>query len=119
MSEFYPTTTVTLYTTWVPFDDYDEPEDGEDNEVVAASGIPMQILTKRVSQELAVDMRETTSKTYTGRIRGHVSVELSYRILDERTGFRYMIDDIDMSQNPVGDDSWVLSLTRVPPKAGQ
>lgn len=118
MSEFYPTTTCTLYTTFIPMDDYDEPGPG-DNEVVAASGVPIQILTQRVEQFQLIEMRQTTSKTYAGRIRGHVHVELNYRILDERTGERYMIDDLDMSQNPLGDDSWYMTLRKVPSKAGQ
>lgn len=118
MSEFYPTTTATFYTSWVPFDDYDEPEDN-DNETIAATGIPIQILTQRVNQFQPVGMRETTVKTYIGRVRGHNNVELSYRILDERTGERYSIDEIDKDHNPLGDDSWVIILRKVPANAGR
>lgn len=117
MSEFYPTTTCTMYTTFVPFDDYDE--DPGDVEETVATGVPIQILTQRVDQSLPVGMRTTTAKTYAGRIRGHVHVELTYRIKDERTGERYMIDELDMAQNPLGDDSWFLVLRKVPSIAGQ
>lgn len=119
MSEFYPTTTVTFYSKFVPFDDYDTPPDDHEDEVVATK-IPMQILTSSVRQyQPATDLRGTTTKTYVGRMRGHNSVELSWAILDERTGERYTIDEIDKPQNPLGDDSWVIIMRKVPQNAGQ
>lgn len=118
MSEFYPTTLATFYETWVPLGDYDEPGP-EDNDTVAATGVPIQILTNRVNQGQPVDMDNVTVKTYTGRVRGHVHVKLNYRILDEWTGERYTIDDMDKAQNPMGDDSWVLTMRKVPAIAGQ
>jgi hypothetical protein len=119
VSEFYPTTLVSFYTKFVPFDDYDEPDDDHQDEIVA-SGIPMQILTASIKQyQPATDLRDTTAKTYVGRMRGHNSVELSWAIIDERTGERYTIDDIDKPHNPLGDDSWVLTLRKVPVNAGQ
>lgn len=118
MSEFYPTTTVTFYTTYTPFDDYDEGYEDFDEEVVM-SGIPMQILTATKSQYQPVDNRGTTVKTYAARLRGHHPVKLNYLIEDERTGIRYSIDDIDLKHNPIGDPSWVLTIRKVPTEAGE
>jgi hypothetical protein len=118
VSEFYPTTLATFYTTFVPRDDYDTPDSG-DNETVAATGVPIQILTNRVMQGQPVDMDSVTSKTYSGRVRGHVHIDLNYRILDEWSGERYSIDEIDKAQNPLGDDSWVLKLRKIPKTSGQ
>ena len=118
MSEFVPTTYCTLYSTWVPQNSY-AVQGSEDNETVQATGVPVQILTQRIEQSNAVEYRETTVKLYSGRIRGHVHIEKSWRLLDERNGERYMIDEMDMAQNPLGDDSWFLVLRKVPKKPGQ
>lgn len=121
MSEFYPTTTATFRQVFVPQDDYDELEDHpgfEDGEVIA-TGVPIQILNDGVTQHVASEGKETTVKTYTARLRGHIHVELDYSIEDERTGEIYMIDSMDKPHNPVGDSSWVLDVRKVPQLRGQ
>lgn len=118
MSEFYPTTTATFRTVHVPFDDYDD-EVPPGSEEVVATGIPIQILNDSVNQSVASEGRETTSKTYTARLRGHIHVELDYSIEDERTGELFMIDSMDMPHNPVGDPSWILQIRKVPRLRGQ
>lgn len=118
MSEFYPTTTCTFYTTFVPRNSYDKP-DSDNNETIAATGVPIQILTQRITQFVPAEFRTTTVKTYAARVRGHHHIEFTYRIKDERTGERYMIDEMDMAQNPTGDDSWYLVLRKVPKTPGQ
>lgn len=117
MSEFIPTTTATFYTTHTPFDDYDIDEDFQ--EVAVLTGIPIQILTQRVSQHQPVDNRGTTIKVYNGRVRGHHPIQLDYLIEDERTGERYSILDMDQPYNPMLDSSWKLTLKKVPVIAGQ
>ena len=117
MSEFIPTTTATFYTTHTPFDDYDIDEDF--TESAALTGIPIQILTSRVSQFQPVDNRGTTVKTYSARVRGHHAIQLDYVIEDEVTLDRYSIIDMDKPHNPMGDSSWRLTLKKVSPTAGQ
>lgn len=119
MSEFYPTTKVTFYTTFTPYDDYDIEEDFVPEVVPGMQNIPMQILTSSESQYQPVDNRGTTIKVYNGRLRGHYPLRLNYMIEDDRTGERYSIDEIDQKHNPVGDSSWILQLRKVPPVAGQ
>lgn len=118
MSEFFPTTTASFYTTFEPFDDYDEAESPGDDETLVMSGIPIQILTMSTNQYQPVGNRGTTVKTYSARVRGHHPIELNYTIEDERTGVRYSIDSMDLPMNPVGDVSWRLTLRKVPTQAG-
>lgn len=117
MSEFIPTTTATFYTSHTPFDDYDIDEDFQ--EVAVLSGIPIQILTQRVSQFQPTDNRGTTIKVYNGRVRGHHPIKLDYIIEDDRTGERYSILEMDQAHNPMLDSSWKLTLKKVPSVAGQ
>lgn len=119
MSEFYPTTTVTFYTTFTPFDDYDIEENFQEEPVPGLIGVPMQILTSDTSQYQPADNRGTTSKRYNARCRGHYPVRLNYLVEDDRTGERYSINEIDQKHNPVGDSSWVIELLKVPQVAGQ
>lgn len=117
MSEFYPTTYASFYTTFVPFDDYDHGEGFQEQKVLER--VPIQILNlDRNQYQVGVDDRGTTVGTFYGRVRGHHPIKLDYLIEDERTGERYSIDSIDLKFNPVGDRSWVLELRRVPPEAG-
>lgn len=117
MSEFYPTTYVSFYTTHVPFDDYDD--DPDFTEELVQSRIPMAIMQSSTAQYQPTDMRGTTVKTYAARIRGHYNVRLDYLIEDERTGERYSIDDMDRAHDPVGDSSWVMTIRKVPVTPGQ
>jgi hypothetical protein len=119
VSEFYPTTYASFYETFVPFDDYDEPDPDADYDTPVLTRVPIQILLSSASQYQPVDNRGTTVKLYNGRVRGHYDIKLTYKVKDERTGVFYSIDDIDLDMNPLGDDSWVLTLRKVPSTAGK
>lgn len=120
MSEFYPTTTVSFYETFTPYDDYDlPPVSGGPSEEPVLTGIPMQILTSTTTQYQPVENRGTTIKVYDARARGHHPIQLDYMIEDERTGERYSIDSLDKPHNPVGDSSWELTIRKVPVEPGQ
>lgn len=113
MSEFYPTTYATFFTTFTPFDDYDHDPDFVEQPVPGLVRIPIQILTSSKTQYQPVDNRGTTIKTYSARLRGHYPLRLDYLLEDLRTGNRYSIDELDLKQNPVGDASWVLTIRAV------
>lgn len=117
MSEFYPTTYASFYTTHTPFDDYDTGEGFVPQLVM--SRIPIQILESSDNQYQPVDDRLTTVEMFTARVRGHRDLKLDYRVLDERSGEWYSIDEISKKHNPVGDQSWVLSLRRIDPEGNR
>lgn len=115
MSEFYPTTTVTLYTKHEAFDDYDYDNESESATASGPSGVPayIRVIEGQGRQFVDSELRGTSVEEYICRIRGHIPVSFRHSILDERTGHRYMIDELDKPSNPLGDESWVIKLRRI------
>lgn len=63
---------------------------------------PASLITREVRQYVNAEGRESTTKVYDLRVHPNVDIKFQDRILDERTGLRFMIDDIDVKQNPNG-----------------
>lgn len=115
---FRPTTTVSILRT-TPSDLVDEYGDPKDNEEVAASGIPCSLLmSKKIrnrdsEQHLPVDNRLTKTDVFVARIRTRHEVQIhNDRLLDERTGEIYLIEEVDTPVNPYGEASTRMILRK-------
>lgn len=80
--------------------------DTTDTATVAASGIPASILEQRKTTFTPADNRVQQIGFFTGRVSQLVDVRIGDRILDERTGTIYVLDNISTVSSPVlGNDS--------------
>jgi hypothetical protein len=84
-----PTTTVSLLRGTT----IDEYMDEVDNNSVAASGIPASLLEQTRNTTRRADRRPQTVRIYACRLPASTDVQPDDRILDERTGLIYALDD--------------------------
>lgn len=91
----------------------DEFGDPVDNETVAASGIPISIIHKEVSQFLPVEHRKTVYNDYVARLRADIEVKSTDRIKDERTGNIFMVEGVFYTNSPLWASATRLELRKL------
>lgn len=86
--------------------------DEVENGTVSASGVPASILEQRQVVTTPADNRAQVVRYYTGRLPAGTVVTTSNRLLDERTGETYVIENVSRVANPVISNDVRLDLKR-------
>ena len=109
---FRPTTYVTILRT-SPETLTDEFGDPVDNAVPVSTRNPFSISLQSKRQFLPSENRTTIVQTLLGRCRANVDVKETDRLMDERTGYLYMIESIVEPMDPLGAAAKSFILRRV------
>lgn len=99
MTYFTPTTYITIERRPVASNQWDRVSGGW---TASSTRNPASLITRNVRQYVDAEGRESTTKVYDLRVHPNVDIRFQDRILDELTGLHYMIDDLDVKQNPNG-----------------
>lgn len=91
----------------------DDLGDTRDGITPSATGVPASIIERNTRVTLPVDMRVQTVYFYTGRLPAGTVVSKNNRLLDERTGATYVVDNVAQPGSPVHTNDLRLELRRV------
>jgi hypothetical protein len=105
-----PTTTVTVLGGPVATDGYGDPVDGA-TELHTAIPAAIHVGREVVATEGVPEARVV--RYFTGRLPGHLELDGTMRLVDERTGDTYVIDNVTRPQSAITPQDLRLDLRRV------